>query len=181
MGPVVRTWVALSVIGAALLHLAVATTDVGGGLAPRILLAACALVELTWAATSFAADRFTLPRAAPAVLLAPVVGWGLLVVAAAVHREDLPLVAPFAPLAVAAGLDLAGAAVVAVSRLRGRGRAPRRAADAPLRYLAALIVGVVVLAALAAPAIGAIERREPRSTPFPVDSAVDGRPTDRRP
>ncbi|BDI24164.1 hypothetical protein [Herbiconiux sp. L3-i23] len=140
-----RTWVAMAVFGAGLIHLAVAAA------APVPLLAAFAVLgaaELVWAVVTLARGRYVLSAAAPLFTLAPIVVWGS-GIAAGVDSAQIP------PIALAAGtlLDLIATIAVALERRRGTAR---KTADSPAagRLVLGFVAGAFAMAAITLPALG---------------------------
>lgn len=110
MSLLIRHWLALAALGAALIHLAVGA---GSPPAAMVALLVIGVAELAWAVAVLRSDR--LPAAGWAVVgaLVPVAGWALLVTAAVVMQapgitSDLPAI----PMLAATLLDLVVAAVV---------------------------------------------------------------------
>jgi hypothetical protein len=106
----IRHWLALAALGAALIHLAVAA---GSPPAVMAALLVIGVAEGAWAVAVLRSDR--LPAASWAVLgaLVPVAGWALLVTAAVVmSAPDITTGIPAIPMLAATLLDLVVAAVV---------------------------------------------------------------------
>jgi hypothetical protein len=120
----IRHWLALAALGAALIHLAV-----GAGSPPAALVALLVIgvAEGAWAVAVLRSDRLPLPAWAVVGALVPVAGWALLVTAAVVMSapgitSDLPAI----PLLAATRLDLVVAAVVG-RHLRSRAESDAQA------------------------------------------------------
>ncbi|OUE19115.1 hypothetical protein BFL36_13820 [Clavibacter michiganensis] len=110
MSLLIRHWLALAALGAALIHLAV-----GAGSSPASMVALLLIgaAELAWAVAVLRSDR--LPAATWAVVgaLVPVAGWALLVSAAVVlDAPGITSGVPAMPMLAATLLDLAVAAIV---------------------------------------------------------------------
>ncbi|PPF70518.1 hypothetical protein C5E16_02775 [Clavibacter michiganensis] len=125
MSLLIRHWLALAALGAALIHLAVGA---GSPPAAMVALLVIGVAELAWAIAVLRSDR--LPAAGWAVVgaLVPVAGWALLVTAAVVMQapgitDDLPAI----PMLAATLLDLLVAAVVG-RHLRSRAETDAQAA-----------------------------------------------------
>ena len=125
MSLLIRHWLALAALGAALIHLAVGA---GSPPAAMVALLVIGVAELAWAVAVLRSDR--LPAAGWAVVgaLVPVAGWALLVTAAVVMQapgitSDLPAI----PMLAATLLDLLVAAVVG-RHLRSRAETDAQAA-----------------------------------------------------
>lgn len=111
MAALVRVWVALAAIGAALCHLSLVFDS---PVAVTVVLTALALAEFGWGVITFARASIPLPRVAIVVGLLPTLVWVALLVVA-------PTVSPrFLPMATASLLGLAVAVVLAV-RMRSAG------------------------------------------------------------
>jgi hypothetical protein len=120
----IRHWLALAALGAALIHLAV-----GAGSPPAALVALLVIgvAEGAWAVAVLRSDRLPLPAWAVVGALVPVAGWALLVTAAVVMSapgitSDLPAI----PMLAATLLDLVVAAVVG-RHLRSRAESDAQA------------------------------------------------------
>ncbi|MBM7026256.1 hypothetical protein [Clavibacter zhangzhiyongii] len=110
MSLLIRHWLALAALGAALIHLAV-----GAGAPPAVMAALLVIgvAEGAWAVAVLRSDR--LPAASWAVVgaLVPVAGWALLVTAAVVmSAPGITSGLPAIPMLAATLLDLVVAAVV---------------------------------------------------------------------
>jgi hypothetical protein len=106
----IRHWLALAALGAALIHLAVGA---GSPPAAMVALLVIGLAELAWAIAVLRADRLPIASAAAVGALVPVAGWALLVSAAVVL--DAPGITsgiPALPMLAATLLDLVVAAVI---------------------------------------------------------------------
>jgi hypothetical protein len=121
----IRHWLALAALGAALIHLAVGA---GSPPAAMVALLLIGLAEGAWAVAVLRSDRLPLPGWAALGALVPVAGWALLVTAAVVMSapgitSDLPAI----PMLAATLLDLVVAAVVG-RHLRSRAESDAQAA-----------------------------------------------------
>src|SRR5688572_30591912 len=110
MSPVTRMWLAFAAICTGIIHAALAAT---APLPLAVLLAALGLAELAWGVLTIMRDRILAPLAVLAVALAPLAGWGVLVLAAASGGAgDLLSALPLLPMAVAGAFELFVALVV---------------------------------------------------------------------
>ncbi|MWV51155.1 hypothetical protein GRS96_17950 [Rathayibacter sp. VKM Ac-2803] len=141
MSTVARCNAAFAALGAGLVHVSSAA---GRGDAAAVPLAALGVVELAWAVAVLALGRFPLPRTALSVAAIATAGL-VLVIAAGLLRDPLPLIA-------AGALLLAAAAVVA--RTLRAPRAPERSVPAS-RAVIGLLAGALTVSALATPALAA--------------------------
>jgi hypothetical protein len=121
----IRHWLALAALGAALIHLAVGA---GSPPAAMVALLLIGLAEGAWAIAVLRSDRLPVPGWAALGALVPVAGWALLVTAAVVMSapgitSDLPAI----PMLAATLLDLVVAAVVG-RHLRSRAESEAQAA-----------------------------------------------------
>ncbi len=110
MSLLIRHWLALAALGAALIHLAVGA---GSPPAAMVALLLIGVAEGAWAIAVLRSDRLPVPGWAALGALVPVAGWALLVTAAVVMSapgitSDLPAI----PMLAATLLDLVVAAVV---------------------------------------------------------------------
>ncbi|MBM7412152.1 hypothetical protein JOE38_001975 [Clavibacter michiganensis] len=124
MSLLIRHWLALAALGAALIHLAVGA---GSPPAAMVALLLIGLAEGAWAIAVLRSDRLPLPGWAALGALVPVAGWALLVTAAVVMSapgitSDLPAI----PMLAATLLDLVVAAVVG-RHLRSRAESEAQA------------------------------------------------------
>nr|WP_228494895.1 hypothetical protein [Clavibacter sp. VKM Ac-2873] len=121
----IRHWLALAALGAALIHLAVGA---GSPPAAMVALLVIGVAEGAWAIAVLRSDRLPVPGWAALGALVPVAGWALLVTAAVVMSapgitSDLPAI----PMLAATLLDLVVAAVVG-RHLRSRAESEAQAA-----------------------------------------------------
>ena len=110
MSLLIRHWLALAALGAALIHLAV-----GAGSSPASMVALLVIgaAELAWAVAVLRSDRLPTPAWAVVGALVPVAGWALLVSAAVVlAAPGITSGIPALPMLAATLLDLTIAAVV---------------------------------------------------------------------
>lgn len=124
MSLLIRHWLALAALGAALIHLAVGA---GSPPAAMVALLLIGLAEGAWAVAVLRSDRLPAPGWAVVGALVPVAGWALLVTAAVVMSapgitSDLPAI----PMLAATLLDLVVAAVVG-RHLRSRAESDAQA------------------------------------------------------
>jgi len=106
----IRHWLALAALGAALIHLAV-----GAGSSPASMVALLVIgaAELAWAVAVLRSDRLPTPAWVVVGALVPVAGWALLVSAAVVlAAPGITSGIPALPMLAATLLDFAIAAVV---------------------------------------------------------------------
>ncbi|WP_445442812.1 hypothetical protein [Clavibacter sp. km1a] len=171
MSLLIRHWLALAALGAALIHLAVGA---GSPPAAMVALLVIGLAEGAWAVAVLRSDRLPVPAWAVVGALVPVAGWALLVTAAVVMSapgitSDLPAI----PMLAATLLDLAVAAVVGRhlrSRAEVEAEAVCTAVEADLPAEAALLgsgAARPAAATAAAPAVVAVARPaapEPEAT-----------------
>ncbi|MDO4017305.1 hypothetical protein QKG38_00050 [Clavibacter michiganensis] len=125
MSLLIRHWLALAALGAALIHLAVGA---GSPPAAMVALLLIGVAEGAWAIAVLRSDRLPVPGWAALGALVPVAGWALLVTAAVVMSapgitSDLPAI----PMLAATLLDLVVAAVVG-HHLRSRAESEAQAA-----------------------------------------------------
>lgn len=152
MSTITRTWLAFAAVGTGLIHFALV---VGSPLVLAISLAVIGLVEFGWGVLTFASEKVSRPRIVLIGALAPIIAWGLLLVASTVaEKPGLISSLPFLPLAIAAVFELFIAVVVAGSL---RSITPKPSVPGVARYLVALALGGVVVAALTTPALAATE------------------------
>ncbi len=147
MSVIVRSWIAFAAIGVGLIHLAFA---LGSPPLIAVPLALLGVAEFGWGVVTFARDAVPLPRVAFGVALAPVLVW-IVVLLIGTVPEPWGLV----PLAIAATLELAVAALVGRSLAR-RGT-PAPPAPGIARYLIGVLAGGLVVVALTTPALAAIQ------------------------
>jgi len=106
----IRHWLALAALGAALIHLAVGA---GSSPASMVALLVIGVAELAWAVAVLRSDRLPVATWAVVGALVPVAGWALLVSAAVVlDAPGITSGVPAMPMLAATLLDLAIAAVV---------------------------------------------------------------------
>lgn len=166
MSLLIRHWLALAALGAALIHLAVGA---GSPPAAMVALLLIGVAEGAWAVAVLRSDRLPVAGWAAVGALVPVAGWALLVTAAVVMAapgitSDLPAI----PMLAATLLDLVVAAVVG-RHLRSRAETEAQAActavEATFRADAALVGSGAPLASVAtAPAPTAATIASPVAT-----------------
>ncbi len=157
MSPVTRMWLAFAAICTGIIHAALAAT---APLPLAVLLAALGLAELAWGVLTFTRDRIHAPVAVLAAALAPIAGWGVLVLAAAAGGAgDLLEPLPLLPMAAAAAFELFVAFGIG-RHVRAGARAAIADSPRPLsagRFLLALMAGGLASAALVTPALAATD------------------------
>lgn len=168
MAVLIRTWLGLAMLGAALVHLGVAATAPPALL---VILTLLGLAELAWAFAALAGSAVPLPRAALVIALLPPLTWTAVVVVTATvthgaHHASPPLqhassgmsVLPGLPMLLASVLDLVPAAVIA-ARLRRGGLQSTRAEVVPkaLPYLLGVALGGGAVAGVTSTALGATQ------------------------
>lgn len=145
MRHLIRTWIAMAVFGAGLIHLAVAAAS---PLPALIAFVAVGVGELVWAVLTLSRGLYALPVASPLLALAPIAVWAASV-AAGVDSAAMP------PLALGAAtlLDLAATAAVVLERRRG---SVSDAASPPRtgRLLLGFMAGAFAMVAVTLPALG---------------------------
>jgi hypothetical protein len=155
LSAIARTWPMLSAIGGGLVLLAIAA---GAGGVTGGALAAAGVMGLGWGALSLRAGRSVVPAAALGVSAALLAGSGALIGTGFAEATDVavgPLLAASAFIAVVGGHS--------AFLVRRRGRAARPAPDAPggtvdgRASLGGLVVGALLVAGLATPALAATE------------------------
>lgn len=163
MSALVRVWIALAAIGAALCHLSLVFDSPP---VVTVVLATLALAEFGWGVITFARSTIPLPRIAILVGVLPTLVWvALLVVAPAASPRFLPMVtASLLGLAVAVvlavrvrtGADADGGS--AGSPPRGDSAAPSDGArrhPSPALHAVGVVAGVLVIGAIVTPALAA--------------------------
>lgn len=151
-----RALAALALLGASVVHLAVAAS--GPASAVALLLGVLGLAEATGAAAVARGALAVRPGALAALLLLPVlVPTGALTIASALERPDLTAALLQPTLLGAALLAFAGAFVAAAASRRLRATdAPAEQADAstrPARQAAVLVTAALVTGLVSAPAV----------------------------
>lgn len=170
MSLLIRHWLALAALGAALIHLAVGA---GSPPAAMVALLLIGVAEGAWAVAVLRSDRLPVPAWAVVGALVPVAGWALLVTAAVVMSapgitSDLPAI----PMLAATLLDLVVAAVVG-RHLRARAETDARAVctavEAGFPAEAALVgSGAALSSASPASPAAAAPTRAPTDSPAPA-------------
>jgi hypothetical protein len=161
----IRHWLALAALGAALIHLAV-----GAGAPPAVMAALLVIgvAEGAWAVAVLRSDR--LPAASWAVVgaLVPVAGWALLVTAAVVmSAPGITSGLPAIPVLAATLLDLVVAAVVG-RHLRSRAESE---AEAVCTAVEASLPADIALVGSGAPRPSAVAS-PPAAVPAPAATAT---------
>jgi hypothetical protein len=145
---VVRAWLGFFALGAGLIHLALV---IGSPLVVGIPLLIVGIAEFAWGVFAFTAATVPFPRTARIGAIVPILGWVVLLVV--VGANTVPGVRVL-PMLVASLLDLAVAiAITALLRRAGREQKPLASG----RYLLALGLGALAVAALTTPALAATE------------------------
>ncbi|MFT2693443.1 hypothetical protein [Clavibacter zhangzhiyongii] len=166
MSLLIRHWLALAALGAALIHLAV-----GAGAPPAVMAALLVIgvAEGAWAVAVLRSDR--LPAASWAVVgaLVPVAGWALLVTAAVVmSAPGITSGLPAIPMLAATLLDLVVAAVVG-RHLRSRAESE---AEAVCTAVEASLPADIALVGSGAPRPSAVASA-PAAVPAPAAATVE--------
>ena len=155
MSTVTRMWLGFAALCAGIIHLALIASS---PLPVALSLGVLGVAEGAWGLTTFVRVRILFPRFVLAASLAPVLLWGSLVGAAAASGN--PGVASylgFRAMALASVLGLFVAITLAVAIRRGTDFSrPTRSVSAP-RYLAGVIVGGMLAAAIITPALSATD------------------------
>ncbi|GAB3618556.1 hypothetical protein GCM10027416_31130 [Okibacterium endophyticum] len=113
---IIRCWIALASVGAGLVCLAVGASS---PLVLQIALVAVGAGQVVWAVLAFARNTLPAPRQALWLMLAPVIGWAMLLVVGIVSGQAVfSWTLPVFPMAVASLLSLAAAAMLTLSRRR---------------------------------------------------------------
>lgn len=153
---IIRGWLSFAAIGAGVIHLALV---VGSRLPLALLFLILGLAEISWAVAILVKDRLVLARSARAGATVPLILWSVLVVLATVLGE--PRIAssvPFLPMAMASLFELFLAGVLSAHLRRRADDTVRPSAQADaVRYLAAMLVGGIVVGAMTTPALAATE------------------------
>ena len=147
MSAITRSWIAFAAVGAGLIYLALSTasTPLIGG-----LLALIGVIGFAWGVLVMFDERFLAPRIAVIACLVPLVLW-LVVLLLSGMTGNAELAQGFrpAPLAAATMLELFIAVAIALHLRRGRvARTPTTRA-----YAIGVVLGIVVIGALVAPAL----------------------------
>ena len=175
MSLLIRHWLALAALGAALIHLAVGA---GSSPASMVALLVIAAAELAWAVAVLRSDRLPAPAWAVVGALVPVAGWALLVSAAVVlAAPGITSGIPAIPMLAATLLDLAIAAIVGRhlrSRAESEAEATCTAVEARLPADIAL-VGSGASRPAASPAAAADPPASAATAPAEPESEATGR------
>jgi hypothetical protein len=154
MSQITRSWLSFAAIGAGIVHLALV---VSSPLPLAVVMLLLGVSELAWAATVLIRDRLVLPRVAQVAAFAPVILWSLLVVGATLlSAPRIASTLPFIPMGIGAIFELfiAGVLSVQLRRIADAGRTPQAPkAPSAVRYLSAVILGGLLVGALATPAL----------------------------
>lgn len=161
MSQVTRSWLAFATMGAGVIHLGVAP---GTAIPAAVALGVLGSAEFAWGVGVLFRDRLLVPRLAFVGAFLPVIGWGLVLLAAVAF--DNPALAssfPAFPMLIATLFNLILAGVLAGQRRRARSadadasareKSPKRPLPAYL-YLTGLMVGALAVSALTTPALAA--------------------------
>ena len=165
MSQITRSWLAFAALGAGVIHLGIAP---GNAIPVAIVLGVLGSAEFAWGVGVLYSDRFVVPRAAVVGAFFPVIGWGLILLAAvALENPALASSFPAFPMAVASLFNLVIAAVVALQLRRAAESSAEKCTDAPARprkqarptpaylYLSGLMLGAIAVSALTTPALAA--------------------------
>ncbi|MEV8252700.1 hypothetical protein AB0O95_01915 [Rhodoglobus sp. NPDC076762] len=156
MSAITRTWIAFAAVGTGLIHVALV---IGSPLALGIPLAILGVVEFGWGILAFTRDTLPFTRIAMVVAVTPLVAWALLMTAASVFQNPaLGASLDVVPWGIAALFQLFVAGTLAFHKRRAReGTSVTASAPSAGRYLIALTVGALAVAALTTPALAATE------------------------
>jgi hypothetical protein len=155
MSTITRMWLGFAALCTGIIHLALIGSSPVGIAIPLAIIGAA---ECTWGLLAFVRGRVPLPRLALFGSIAPVLLWGALVSLAVVAGQPgIASYLGFEAMALASVLGLFIAAVLAIHTRRGTdfGK-PTRAITAP-RYLAGVILGGMLAAAIVTPALAATD------------------------
>lgn len=152
-----RLWLAFAAIGAGTIHLAV------GASAPvllAVIFAGLGIAELGWGVATLVRGRFSFADQAPFAFLIPVAVWittAALGSAFGLNSDATGL--PTFPMAIATLFSLFVAGTLAIARRRATGACRSAAAPAPQgwRFLAALMLGGLLVSGLTTPALAATD------------------------
>lgn len=173
MSAVLRTWLGFLALGAGLVHFALV---IGSPLPVAFVLLLVGAAEFVWGVFAFVRSTPPVPMLARSGALVPVIGWALLLLVAGTDSFG-PLTSPdrLMPMLVASLFDLliAGGLTALLRRAsveQVRAASETRESDAapaptgtehapahPARYLVAVILGALVIAAITMPALAATE------------------------
>jgi hypothetical protein len=155
MSTVTRTWLAFAALGTGMIHLALV---LGSPLPVGAALLIFGLLEIAWSVMTFRRETIAAPRLVLTGALAPILLWGtLLAVATAVGAPQLASSLSLTAMGLAAVLEIIAAAIIAVQLRRGVDfSAPSRTPKAGV-YLAGLVAGGMLVAAITTPALAATE------------------------
>lgn len=160
MSLITRSWLSFAAIGAGIIHLALV---ISSPLPAGIVLALLGLGEITWGIAILVRDRLLVPRIAQVGAIAPLVLWSLLVVVATLlNSPGIASPMRFLPMGIAAIFELFVAGVLS-AYLRRQADSAQSADEAPAqpasaaRYLAAVLIGGVLVGALTTPALAATQ------------------------
>lgn len=155
MSTITRMWLAFAAIGTGVIHFALV---ISSPLPIAIVLVLLGILECGWGVIAFLRNNTVASHAVLIGATAPIVLWGLVVVAATITGDSTIVSAlGVLPLAVATVFELFIACVVAV-RLRNKpDESIPASAPSAWRYLAGVMLGGVAVAMLTTPALAATE------------------------
>lgn len=155
MSAITRTWLGFAALGAGIVHLALV---VGSPLPLAIVLIAVGAAEFAWGALTFARDTPPLPVLARVVVMVPVVGWALIMIAAGTFKlADYTDALRLIPMTVATVFDLVIVVGLTRAARHDAESTPPAAPPKTGRYLLAALGGALVVGALTTPALAATE------------------------
>jgi hypothetical protein len=148
---ITKTWVCFAAIGTGLIHLAL----VIGSPAPlAVVLGILGLAEFGWGVVTFARERIAAPRAVLAVAIAPIIGWGLVLLSSTVFEgSGLAAALGVLPLAIATLFELFVAGAIGRTLRREGRQDARQKPPGTARYLVGVLLGGLAVAALTTPAL----------------------------
>lgn len=155
MSTVTKTWLAFAALGTGMIHLALV---ISSPLPIAVALGFFGAIEVGWGLVTLAGDRIRMPRLVLLGSLLPVLFWALVVGAsAAFGGPSLTSIVGLTALAAATALEVFAAVTLAVHVRRGTDFSVAAKTPPAGRYLAGLLVGGIVVAALTTPALAATE------------------------
>lgn len=147
MSPILRAWLCLAWAAAGLIHLALA---LGSPTVVAAVLGCLGLGEFVLALLIVASGRLLAPRALLGSSLIPVVAW---IAALLVRDPATSATLQFVPLATSTLLELFVATAIGIHLRRQRAGTPPGPAPSTRRFLLGVLAGVLVVAAITAPAL----------------------------
>lgn len=155
-----RLWIAFAAIGAGTIHLAVGAS---ASVLLAVIFAGLGIAELGWGVATLVRGRFPFADQAPFAFLIPVAVW---ITTAALgsafgltsDATGVPTL-PTLPMAIATLFSLFVAGTLAIARRRATGTCGSAAAPAQQgwRFLAALMLGGLLVSGLTTPALAATD------------------------